>query len=302
MATGREELSNDLVDAGRLESMIFAGFICGASMLAVHRAFVGSAKQAGGRIEKVFVELQRKSFHMIGGCIICSVYHWGIKHGLLTSACRSAGASTASASSYAMDGGAAFLSLSLVSWLLEASRLMFPAVQRWYMESFSGLVREKERAKAAGIAYFLPGALAAMLAAPSNVAVLGILFLSVGDAAASLGTAGGSIPVGCSSRKVEGSVGCFLVCLAMAVFAGLPVGVSLVTCTLVTLGEVLAEVIGLDDNFVIPLLGVLGVRIGIYPQLGHMLAVMCIGLGVGAGLGAVVSASKASKKDSNGRK
>eukprot|EP00408_Alexandrium_pacificum_P016531 CAMPEP_0171201658 /NCGR_PEP_ID=MMETSP0790-20130122/24602_1 /TAXON_ID=2925 /ORGANISM="Alexandrium catenella, Strain OF101" /LENGTH=287 /DNA_ID=CAMNT_0011667061 /DNA_START=89 /DNA_END=953 /DNA_ORIENTATION=- len=287
MATGREELSNDLVDAGRLESMIFAGFICGASMLAVHRAFVGSAKQAGGRIEKVFVELQRKSFHMIGGCIICSVYHWGIKHGLLTSACRSAGASTASASSYAMDGGAAFLSLSLVSWLLEASRLMFPAVQRWYMESFSGLVREKERAKAAGIAYFLPGALAAMLAAPSNVAVLGILLQH--PRGLLLAEGGGQ------RRVLPGG-------LAMAVFAGLPVGVSLVTCTLVTLGEVLAEVIGLDDNFVIPLLGVLGVRIGIYPQLGHMLAVMCIGLGVGAGLGAVVSASKASKKDSNGRK
>jgi len=293
---GPEELSNTLVDTSRIEFLIQAGFVCGACMLVTHSLFSPAAKKSGGRVEKVFVEIQRKSFHMIGGCIICAAYHWGLKHGYLISAYRSASMPAVGSGSNAMDAGAAFLAVSLATWMLEASRLMIPAVQRWYMDSFKGLVREKERTKAAGIAYFLPGTLAAMLAAPSHVAILSILFLSVGDAAASIGTAAGTIPVGSSSRKVEGSIGCFLVCAGLAAFAGLSADVAIVTSALVTLGEVLAEVIGLDDNFVIPLLGVLGVRIGLFPQLSHMLGVMVVGLAIGVSLGGIVSASKSSRK------
>ena len=42
--------------------------------------------------------------------------------------------------------------------------------------------------------------------------------------------------------------------------------VALVASSIVTVGEVLAEIIGLDDNLVIPMLGVLGVRIALSPQ------------------------------------
>jgi dolichol kinase len=126
--------------------------------------------------------------------------------------------------------------------MLEASRLMIPAVQRWYLSSFKGLIREKEINKAAGIAFFLPGALAAMLAGPSNIANMGILFLSIGDAAASIGTAAGYIPVGSSPRKVEGSIGCFVVCSAIGIWLGLEPTVALTASALVSFGEVLAEV------------------------------------------------------------
>lgn len=60
--------------------------------------------------------------------------------------------------------GAGFLALSFVCWLWDFSRLNIPPIQRWYLASFEGLVRAKEFQKAAGISYFLPGALAAMLA------------------------------------------------------------------------------------------------------------------------------------------
>ena len=283
-------LTNEMLDTGRVEQLILGGFCIGGGLLITHLVFGKSANKAGGRVEKVFVEFQRKAFHMIGGCIICSCYHWGIKYNVLKPAFAPPG------DSKAMDAGAAFLAISLICWVIEASRLCVPSVQAWYLKTFKGLIRQKEHNKAAGIAYFLPGSLAAMLAAPSNFAILGILFLSVGDAAASIGTAFGYIPVFNSARKVEGSIGCFTVCLVLAIYAGLSPGVSLIASVFVTLGEVLAEIIGLDDNFVIPMLGVLGVRIALYPQLGQMAGVMCVGLGLGVGLAAIVGAT--TSKDS----
>jgi len=285
-------LKNEMLDTGKIETLIFGGFCIGGSLLITHLVFGKSAKKAGGRVEKVFVEFQRKAFHMIGGCIICLCYHWGIKRQVLKPAYLGDSGSGNTAST-AMDAGAAFLAVSLVCWVIEAARLCVPSVQAWYLKTFKGLIRQKEHNKAAGIAYFLPGALAAMLAAPSNFAILGILFLSVGAAAASISTAFGYIPVFNSARKVEGSIGCFTVCLALAVYAGLSPGVSLIASVFVTLGEVLAEIIGLDDNFVIPMLGVLGVRIGLYPQLGQMAGVVCVGLGLGVGLAAIVGATTA---------
>ena len=283
-------LSNSMLDTQRLEQLIYGGFVCGGCLLVVHLIFGKAAKRTGGRIEKMFVEFQRKAFHMIGGCIICSCYHWGIKHKFIRPAFSPETDSTA------MDGGAAFLAASFVCWIVEASRLTIPAVQTWYLKTFKGLIRQKEHSKAAGIAYFLPGALAAMMAAPSNFAILGILFLSVGDAAASIGTAGGYIPVGTSSRKVEGSIGCFLVCTFLAVYAGLSSQVALIACSFVTFGELLAEIIGLDDNFVIPILGVLGVRIGLFPQLGQMAALMGVSLGIGVALAAIVGSTTSKDK------
>lgn len=293
-AAAAVRLSNALVQTDRIEQMIFGGFICGASLLVVHAAFSSLARRVGGRTARVFVELQRKSFHMLGGCLICAMYHWGIKQGVLKPAFVEVGTTVpdvAAGTSEPMDAGLAFLSCCLVSWILEASRLTIPTVQTWYLRSFKGLIRDKERNKAAGIAYFFPGALAAMLAAPSNVAILGILFLSVGDAAASIGTAAGCIPVGASSRKVEGSIGCFVVCALLASYAGLAADVAVTASALVTLGEVLAEVIGVDDNVVIPMLGVLGVRMGLFPQLWKMLVMMGVGLGTGVLLGVVVGST-----------
>lgn len=292
-------LSNALVDTARIERMILGGFIFGGCLLAVHRAFGRFAMRAGGRPARVFVELQRKAFHMMGGCLICAAYHWGMKHGFLAPAFGvpsvAAGpvgvAGSGGGGAASLDAGAAFLSVCLASWMLEASRLMIPAVQRWYLRSFKGLVREKERTKAAGVAYFLPGSLAAVMAAPSNIAILGILYLSMGDAAASIGTAAGSIPVGASLRKVEGSIGCLLVCTGLGAYAGLSSSVAVTAALLVTIGELLAEVIGLDDNLVIPILGVLGVRIGLFPQLRLMAAVMSTSLSIAIMLGMAVAST-----------
>ena len=78
-----------------------------------------------------------------------------------------------SARAHSCDGlclfasGAFFLAICFATWMLEASRLMIPFVRDWYLSTFKGLVREKEFNRAAGVAYFLPGSLAAMLAGVS---------------------------------------------------------------------------------------------------------------------------------------
>ena len=79
-------VTNSLIDTQLLEGAIIGGALLGTAFLVAHGIFGKSAKSAGGRIAKVAIELQRKSFHMVGGCIICGVYHWGIKLGYMTSA------------------------------------------------------------------------------------------------------------------------------------------------------------------------------------------------------------------------
>ena len=52
----------------------------------------------------------------------------------------------------------------------------------------------------------------------------------------------------------------------MGYYVGLPLHIAMLSSAIVTIGELLAEIIGLDDNLVIPMLGVLGVRIALSPQ------------------------------------
>eukprot|EP00281_Chroomonas_sp_CCMP1168_P020499 CAMPEP_0206233608 /NCGR_PEP_ID=MMETSP0047_2-20121206/12104_1 /ASSEMBLY_ACC=CAM_ASM_000192 /TAXON_ID=195065 /ORGANISM="Chroomonas mesostigmatica_cf, Strain CCMP1168" /LENGTH=297 /DNA_ID=CAMNT_0053657551 /DNA_START=123 /DNA_END=1016 /DNA_ORIENTATION=+ len=276
---------------------MWGGAALGVSFSLVHKAFGSWGARQGGKIAKVFIELQRKSFHMIGGCIICLFYHYGIQNRWITPAYGSQAHPGADGALMPLEGGACVLAVCFTVWLIEMGRLSVPAVSRWYLRSFKGLIRQKEMDKAAGIAFFLPGSLAAFLAAEPNLAILGILFLSIGDAGASIGTAAGRIPVFTSSRMVEGSIACFSLCTGIGWFCGLAPAVAAVTAGVVTFGEVLAEIIGLDDNLVIPMLGVLGVRIAFAPQFTSMAVMMGVGLAIGVGLvglGTVVGATTAS--------
>lgn len=282
-------LSNSMIPTERVEQAIYFGFFLGFCLMIIHIIFGKKAIAKGGRVAKIFVEFQRKSFHMIGGCVNCSLYHWGIKKGYFHSAYMGDAAAT-NPEGTRLDGAAAFIAGCFAIWFVEASRLMIPCVQNFFLKSFKGLIREKEVNKASGVAYFIPGCVAAMMAAPSHFAIMGILFLSIGDAAASIGTAGGFIPVGTSIRKVEGSIGCFFACFGIGMYLGLTPYHSCITSLIVAFGEVLAEVIGLDDNLVIPMLGVLGVRISLASQFFQMACfaaaastmVVLLGLIVGA--------------------
>jgi dolichol kinase len=163
----------------------------------------------------------------------------------------------------------------------------------FYFPVWAGLARKTSIILLAGSAKTIMLALCNVL----YDAQTGILFLSIGDAAASIGTAAGYIPVGSSPRKVEGSIGCLVICTGLGIFCGLDSIVALTAALLVSFGEILAEVIGLDDNLVIPMLSVLGVRIALSPIVvwQHMLMMMCTGLAIGVMLGAVVGFTSTDK-------
>eukprot|EP00727_Mastigamoeba_balamuthi_P004132 m51a1_g13716 hypothetical protein (309) ;mRNA; f:98268-99194 len=277
------------INAERLEQAVFIGWGVGLGFLLFHAVFGGAARRAGGRTSRVFVELQRKSFHILGGTILASSYHWGIKWGFLSSGCLYEIPRTQPAGQRPLDGAVACLGLCFVMWVLDALRLQAPSASAWSSRAFRGLLRERELTRAAGTAFFLPGTLAAIMAGPEDTAILGVLFLSLGDAASSLGTAAGVVPVGRSARKVEGSVACCAVCAALSLFVGLDAWTALVTAVLVTLAEVLDEVIGVDDNVTLPMIGVLGVRMVRGPQFAQLAGVMGVGLACAIALGLTVA-------------
>ena len=87
------------------------------------------------------------------------------------------------------------------------------------------------------------------MAAPPKLAILGVLFLSVGDAGASIGTAAGKWPVFSSQRMIEGSIACWTLCSAMGYYVGLPAQVrkihiasrQFLLCAVRLLGSVLCD-------------------------------------------------------------
>jgi len=100
-----------------------------------NKIFGKRAKVAGGRTAKVFIELQRKSFHMIGGCILGSVYHYGVKYGALSSAYmgeKGMNDVMMMEGKRPFDAGAAYMSLSFLVWMLEAARLQVKVKSWWW--------------------------------------------------------------------------------------------------------------------------------------------------------------------------
>lgn len=104
---------------------------------------------------------------------------------------------------------AAFLSL-------EIARLRIPSINRHFSMWFASLLRKEELGKPTGSGYFLVSCLITVLAFPQNIAVLAILFLSLGDPAATVvGMWKGRTRLW--GRSIEGNSAFLGVCLLVAV-------------------------------------------------------------------------------------
>lgn len=55
------------MNEARVEYLIWGSMGLGITFSAVQKAFGSWGAKQGGRTQKVFIELQRKSFHIIGG-------------------------------------------------------------------------------------------------------------------------------------------------------------------------------------------------------------------------------------------
>ena len=112
--------------------------------------------------------------------------------------------------------------LTCFSIFVELVRLRHQAFGKWFLLSFGPLLRKEEKQKATGATYLISGvAICSLISLHDEVAAacafLGLTLFILGDAAAALtGKALGRIRIG--SKTMEGTIGCFLLCLVLGVF------------------------------------------------------------------------------------
>jgi dolichol kinase len=148
-------------------------------------------------------------------------------------------------------GKAALLLAAAVLLTLDVLRLHEPRIRDIFHKLFGELVREHERSSLLGSTSLVISALLTAYCFEKSIVVASLLFLTVGDTTAALvGKTYGKTSI--FGKTVEGSLSCFLACLAIAmVVPGIPLSVGVAGALTATVFELLP--IPIDDNFRIPL-------------------------------------------------
>ncbi|MBA2565651.1 MAG: hypothetical protein H0V09_09555 [Gemmatimonadetes bacterium] len=129
-------------------------------------------------------------------------------------------------------------------------RLRHPATNAFFTRFLRRLLLPRDLTGLNGTTYFVGGILAAVTLFPKAIALAAALFLVLGDVAAGLvGTAWGRMRLGPGGKSLEGSLACFVVCLATAIplVGWVPAVGGALVATLVEHAE-----LPLDDNLLIP--------------------------------------------------
>lgn len=146
---------------------------------------------------------------------------------------------------------------------IEAARLCIPSLKEWFSAWFAPLLRKGEESKLTGSSYFLIGCLITVLAFPQDIASLAILFLSLGDPAATVvGIWKGHTRLW--GKSVEGNIACLLVCLFIGtvvatILENPPIMVAIAGAIVATLFQALPP--QLNDNLTIPLGSAVGMMV-----------------------------------------
>lgn len=137
----------------------------------------------------------------------------------------------------------------------ELVRFRASPLNEWFFRYFGFLARKTEVSRFMGASYLFVGGLVAMLIFQRDIAVLALSFMAVGDVFASIiGKRLGKIKF--RSKTVEGSLGCFVSCLATGLifyYAGLDITLLIVLAGSVTATIVEAASLPINDNLTIPL-------------------------------------------------
>jgi len=120
--------------------------------------------------------------------------------------------------------GVALLALAmfLLSLGIEIARFRFPRFGKWYFSSFGSMLREKEKHQLTGATYvaaatFFCASLSIISEGMAASACISLILFILGDAAAALvGKSCGRVRMG--EKTLEGAIGCFLFCFALAYF------------------------------------------------------------------------------------
>jgi len=148
----------------------------------------------------------------------------------------------------------------LALWLafvaaVEAGRFLSPGLNRLLTGFFHGMIRETEQRAFSGIFHTTAGCLAVILLAGDRAEVVtaAVLCLALGDAAAALaGKAWGRHRLLGSSKTLEGSLACLLVCLVCGLAAGLGTLPAAAAALAATAVELLPTTKFFNDNLWMP--------------------------------------------------
>jgi len=143
-------------------------------------------------------------------------------------------------------------SIIVVVFIVEMVRLNMPTFNVWTLRFLGGVHRPWEASNISGLPWTLLGSFLTMLLFEDKSLVLVSLFyLALGDAAAALfGKFCGKYKIFWYSKTVEGSIACFVICLALGIpFLGLPL--ALLGALIATIIEIISW--PLNDNFWMPL-------------------------------------------------
>lgn len=148
----------------------------------------------------------------------------------------------------------------MVAWLvvvlvIETVRLNVPAVERFLVSIFSGMMRETERRHFSGIVHTTAGSLAAMVIARGDARIVGAAIgqLALADAAAALvGKAFGRTKILGGHKSFEGSLAALSVAYTVALLAGVDSGPALASALVATVVELLPTTGFFNDNLWLP--------------------------------------------------
>jgi len=133
---------------------------------------------------------------------------------------------------------------------IEIARIYTTWGRRLYQRFLGAVTRPLEERRPTGATYVFLGALLTAILYTPKIAVLSMLFMSVGDStAAFVGRGYGRIRIG--SKTLEGTTACFLICLLLT----LPFGLTLPTAIAGAATAALTELVPRpfwNDNFAIP--------------------------------------------------
>ncbi len=142
--------------------------------------------------------------------------------------------------------------MTVLMLLLELARRQTTWGWRFYHAFMGPVTRPEEARRLTGASYVMVGDLAAAILFTPTIAILAMLFMSIGDpAAAFLGRRYGRTPIG--DKTVEGGLGCFVVCFLLTLPAGLSLAVSVGGAA----GASIAELVPrrwLNDNLTMPII------------------------------------------------
>lgn len=148
-------------------------------------------------------------------------------------------------------GRTVLIILTVLSFAIEAIRLNQPRIRTFFYIFFGRLVRDHERYNLLGATYLLLSSLICAYAFEKAIAVASLSFLILGDTSAALvGKSIGRVRI--FGKTLEGSLACFVVCLAVGwVIPELSLRRAVAGAAMATLIELLP--VPLDDNLRIPL-------------------------------------------------